>query len=64
VDTSRERTTPDSAVPETRHERNYSQFDCVGNYLWIRERLIQAEGKTEIVGRQVHRDCPPSRRER
>ena len=59
-----EGTARDSAVTETRHERNYPQFDCVGNYLWIRERLIQAEGRTEIVARQVHRDCPPSRRER
>lgn len=52
-----------SAVTGTRHERNYPQFDCVGTYLWIWERLIQAEGRTEIVARHVHRDCPP-RRER
>jgi hypothetical protein len=46
----------DSAVGKFDQERSYPQFDCVGSYVWIWERLIQTEGRTEVVARQVRRD--------
>jgi hypothetical protein len=60
VDTNMAGATRDSAAPEIYQERSYPQFDCVGSYLWIRERLVQAEGRTEVIARQVHRHRPPS----
>jgi hypothetical protein len=53
-----------SAVTEIHQERSYPQFDCIGSYLWIWERLTRAEGETEVIAREVHRDRPPSGPER
>ncbi len=61
MDTNTVGTARDSAVTDLYQERNYPQFDCIGSYLWIWVRLIQAEGRTEVIARQVQRDCPPSR---
>jgi hypothetical protein len=49
----------DSAATEIRQERGYPQFDCVGSYVWIWERLIQAEGSTDVVAREVRRNRSP-----
>jgi hypothetical protein len=48
-------TTRDGIGTEVYQERSYQQFDCIGGYLWIWERLIRAEGRTDVVARQVHR---------
>ena len=50
----------DSAVREIDQERSYPQFDCIGSYVWIWERLIQTEGRTQVVARRVRRDRSPS----
>jgi len=64
VDTHTAGTAHDSTVTEIYQERSYPQFDCTGSYLWIWERLIQAEGRTDVIAREVHRDRPPSGPER
>jgi hypothetical protein len=46
------------ASAQVYQERSYPQFDCIGGYLWIWERLIQTESGTDVVARQVHRDRP------
>lgn len=51
---------PDSGITQIYQERNYPQFDCVGSYLWIWERLIPAGGGAEVVARQVHHHRPPA----
>ena len=48
------------ASTETYVERGYPQFDCLGSYLWIWERLIQTTGGTEVVARQIRRNPPPN----
>jgi hypothetical protein len=58
VDTDMASTAHDSATTETYQERGYPRFDCVGSYVWIWERLIQAEGRTDVIARHVHRDPP------
>ncbi len=60
MDTNTAGTAHDSAVTEIYQERSYPQFDCVGSYLWIWERLIQAADRTDVIARRVHRDPPPS----
>ncbi len=45
-------------------EHSYPQFDCARGYLWICERLVQAEDRTEVSGRQVHGGRPSGRCER
>jgi hypothetical protein len=37
-------------------ERGYAQFDCVGTYLWIWERLALTEGRTDVVARHIDRN--------
>jgi hypothetical protein len=64
VDTNSAGTARDSAATPVYQERSYPQFDCVGSYLWIWERLVQGENATEVVARQVHRDRSPDRCER
>jgi hypothetical protein len=64
VDTSMAGRARGTAVTEICQERSYPQFDCVGGYLWIWERLVQAEDRTDVIARRFHRDRPPSRRER
>jgi hypothetical protein len=44
-----------SAGTQVYQERCYPQFDCVGSYLWIWERLVQRGNAMEVVARQVHR---------
>jgi hypothetical protein len=44
-------------------QRAYPQFDCIGSYLWIWERLIQAEGRPDVVARRVHRERSPGGQE-
>jgi hypothetical protein len=58
VETNTADTTHDSAAAEKHHQRGYPQFDCVGAYLWIWERLSQADGATTVVARHVYRDGP------
>jgi hypothetical protein len=52
-------TAGDSAATEIYQERGYPQFDCVGSYVWIWERLIRTEDRTEVVTRQVRHDGTP-----
>ncbi len=53
-----------NAVMEICREHSYPQFDCARGYLWICERLVQAEDRTEVSGRQVHGGRPSGRCER
>jgi hypothetical protein len=41
---------------EVYQEHTYPQVDCVGSYVRIWERLIEADGRTEAIARSVHRD--------
>lgn len=61
MDTNVEGSARDSAVTQIYQDRRYPQFDCVGSYVWIWERLVQAEGRTEVIARRVRRDRPPTR---
>jgi hypothetical protein len=61
MDTDRADTARESATAPTYRKRGYPQFDCVGSYLWIWERLVQTEGGVEVVARKIDRDRPPSR---
>jgi hypothetical protein len=60
VDTNTAGTAHHGAATEIYQERSHPQLDCAGSYLWLWERLIQTEGGTEVIARQVHRDRPPS----
>jgi hypothetical protein len=40
-------------------ERGYPQFDCLGCYTWIWERLVLTEGRTEVDARHIRRDHAP-----
>jgi hypothetical protein len=53
-----------SVATEVYQRRSYPQFDCIGSYLWIWERLVQTESRSEVIARQVHRDRPSSGCER
>ncbi len=59
MDINRAGTARDGALTEIYQERSYPQFDCVGSYLWIWERLVQRENTTDVVARQVHRERSP-----
>jgi hypothetical protein len=52
VETDSARTASGGAVAQNHRERSYPSFDCVGSYLWIWERLIEAD----VVARDV--GCP------
>jgi hypothetical protein len=64
VDTNRAGTARDSAGTGVYQERSYPQFDCVGVYVWIWERLVQGGNAAEVVARHVHRDRSPDSCER
>ena len=48
------------APAETYVERGHPQFDCLGCYMWIWERLIQTAGRTEVDARHIRRTPQPS----
>jgi hypothetical protein len=48
------------APPETYVECGYPQFDCLGCYMLIWERLIQTTGGTEVDARHIRRNPPPN----
>ena len=58
MDTERVGPQPADAAAEAHVERGYPQFDCVGCYVWIWERLIQTAGGTEFGGRHIRRNPP------
>jgi hypothetical protein len=47
-------------TPETYVEYGYPQFDCLGCYLWIWERLIPTAGGTKVDARRIRRNPPPN----
>lgn len=48
-----------STQEPTYQERRYPRLDCVGTYVWIWERLMRAEGHSEVVARRVEHAAAP-----
>jgi hypothetical protein len=64
VDTDPAGAAHSGAVTDVYQERSHPQVDCIGAYVRIWERMIQAEGTTTVVARRVHRDRPPDTHQR